>query len=222
MYWVLIFRRTASTFAIAGNEILVIRRLRDGFSRVFKQSDHQFPWSVRFSQDGRYVASGGNRQGNRIRILNVRIGKCVARQGAHDGVVEDLVFTPDGKGLLSASWDDMVIHWDVSWLESTHGNTDIQKEVIPTPDSTGGLIEMSRFVGHENDIHAVSISPDGNWIASGSRDNTVRIWNAHSTALQCILHGCEAVWSVDFSRVGNYLAVGGEKGQVTIWNYANL
>ena len=57
-----------------------------------------------------------------------------------------LVFTPDGKGLFSSSRDRMVMHWDVSWLTSTY---DDQKEDGSKQDPTGGLRELSRFVGHE-------------------------------------------------------------------------
>ena len=76
------------------------------------------------------------------------MGKCMAKHDGHDDLVRGLVFTPDGNGLLTASWDKMVILWDVSWLK-THGDDgDGQKEVISPRDSTGGLTEISRFVGH--------------------------------------------------------------------------
>ena len=74
------------------------------------------------------------------------IGKCLA-SGAHVDAVRGLVFTPDGKGLLSASWDTTDIHWDVSWLKSTY---DCWKGDILTQDLTGGLRELSRFIGHED------------------------------------------------------------------------
>ena len=51
--------------------------------------------------------------------MNFRMGKHLARHAArrHVGAVRGLVFTPDGKGWLSgSSWNTMVIHWDVSWL----------------------------------------------------------------------------------------------------------
>ena len=98
-----------------------------------------FPCSVRFRQDGRYVASGGDE--GRLSIFNVRMGKCIASYEGHAEAVWDLVFT-DGKGLFSASSDKIIIHWDLSWLKSTY---DSQME----DDSADGLRELSRFVGHE-------------------------------------------------------------------------
>ena len=143
------FSPNGQCIAIACGDTLVIRRLRDGFSRVLQQSLIDICWSVRYSQDGRHVAlSGGDVLEGQMRILNVRTGKYLARHatGGHAGAVRGLVFTPDGKGLLSgSSWDTMITHWDMSWLNSTY---DGLREDISTRDLTGGLRETSRLVGH--------------------------------------------------------------------------
>ena len=55
--------------------------------------------------------------------------------------------TPDGKGLLSVSWDKTVIHWDACWLNSAHeDDADGQKELISTLGSSGGLMESLRQI----------------------------------------------------------------------------
>jgi WD40 repeat protein len=42
--------------------------------------------------------------------------------------------------------------------------------------------EMVELEGHISDVYSVSWSPDGTRIASGSGDNTVRVWDAISDA----------------------------------------
>ena len=95
--------------------------------------------------------SGGNPREARIKIFNVRMGKCLGHaRGGHVDAVQDLVFTPNGKGLLSASRDQSVIHWDVSSLTRRLKLTHLgRKGDISTQDLTYGLEEISRFVGHE-------------------------------------------------------------------------
>jgi WD40 repeat protein len=36
------------------------------------------------------------------------------------------------------------------------------------------------LVGHSDNVYSVAVSPDGQYIASGSRDQTVRLWSAKS------------------------------------------
>ena len=134
------FSPNGQYIAIVYGQTVVIRSLRDGFSKAF---DLKFPWSIRFSNDGRYIAMGGDPQ---IWIWNVRMDKCVAMQRKHTDVVRGLVFTADGKGLLSASWDKMIIHWDASLVNED--NKDDETEAVSTQDF-GGLREISRFVGHQ-------------------------------------------------------------------------
>ena len=93
---------------------VIIWRLRDGSSRVLNLSEVD-PFSARFSLDGQYVASGDF---GIILIGNVRTGKLVARWQGHSHHITSFAFTPDGKGLLSGSWDKEVKQWDVSSLSS--------------------------------------------------------------------------------------------------------
>jgi len=32
------------------------------------------------------------------------------------------------------------------------------------------------LLGHESEVNAIAVSPDGHWIASGSDDKTIRLW----------------------------------------------
>ena len=77
----------------------------------------------------------------------------------------------------------------------------------------------------QDSIYSLAISPDGRWIASGSDDQSVYIWDARTAKVECILD-CVTnddngeVISVDFNPAGCYLAAGGDDGMIRIWRYS--
>ena len=46
--------------------------------------------------------------------------------------------------------------------------------------------------GHKTSVDSMAFSPGGDWIASGSWDNTVWIWDAGSGAELAVLRGTKA------------------------------
>ena len=68
----------------------------------------------------------------------------------------------------------------------------------------------TRFDGHSDHVRSVAFSPrDGKMIASGSRDDTIRLWNAKTGALLKILTGHSSpIYSVAFSPDGKMIASG--------------
>ena len=68
---------------------------------------------------------------------------------------------------------------------------------------TGAVIHALR---HTDDVNSVSFSPNGNTIASGSRD-TVRLWNVRTGAhIRTLTGHTGGVNSVAFSPDGNKIA----------------
>ena len=53
-----------------------------------------------------------------VRIWDARTGELLETLRGHGNKVRSVAFTPDGRGLVSGSWDKTVKYWDVSRLEN--------------------------------------------------------------------------------------------------------
>ncbi|KAI0052957.1 WD40 repeat-like protein [Auriscalpium vulgare] len=74
--------------------------------------------------------------------------------------------------------------------------------------------------GHNGVVLAVAFSPDGTRVVSGSRDETIRIWDARSgEAVSGPFTGhTSSVWSVAFSPDGTHIVSGSGDGTIRIWD----
>ena len=81
--------------------------------------------------------------------------------------------------------------------------------------------ELSLLTGHTLYVFSVSFSPDGATLASGSGDETVRLWDVATGTLKATLTGHTwAVSSVSFSPDGATLASGSGDETVRLWDVA--
>ncbi|MER3415485.1 MAG: protein kinase, partial [Gemmataceae bacterium] len=72
--------------------------------------------------------------------------------------------------------------------------------------------------GHTNWVFSVAFSPDGRYLASGSRDNTVRVWEvATGQHVRTLQEHTRGITSVAFSPDGRYLASGSWDKTVRVW-----
>jgi WD40 repeat protein len=71
----------------------------------------------------------------------------------HTISVHSVAFSPDGKQIVSGSFDKTIKLWDAV---------------------TGK--EILTFKGHTDPVFSVAFSPDGKRIVSGSHDGTVKVW----------------------------------------------
>src|SRR5262249_35187710 len=71
--------------------------------------------------------------------------------------------------------------------------------------------------GHTREVHSVAFSPDGRWLASGSADNTARVWDlaTGTTRHQLTVHKAP-VGRVAFSPDSKLLASAGCDGTIVL------
>ena len=74
--------------------------------------------------------------------------------------------------------------------------------------------------GHTHAIWSVCFSPDSKKIASGSSDQTIRIWDSHKGNLLIgpLIGHTNSVTSIAFSGDGAYIASGSHDCTVRVWD----
>ena len=73
--------------------------------------------------------------------------------------------------------------------------------------------------GHASDVNSVAFSPQGDKLASGSDDKTIKIWNVNSKEEILTLKGHSGwIWNVAFSPDGQILASSSYDETIKLWN----
>lgn len=97
----------------------------------------------------------------------------------------------------------------------------------PSPPTSTQTLGTTLFVykEHTNTVQALSWSPNGQYLASGSGDTTVRVWNASSGETLYTYHGhsnlLDSVFAVEWSSNGRRITSGGADKTVQVWEAAN-
>jgi WD40 repeat protein len=174
-------------------------------------------WKVLFTPDGKQVVTVSDDKtvrlwdvssGQTVRVLRPPIGP------GKEGKLYAAALSPDG-GLLAVSgsgWNDG--RKPIYLVALPTGRLSRNLQVVPT----GGRIERT-LEGHKLEVFALAFSPDGKWLASGSGDKTVRIWNVGNGDCVQTLEGHKArLADVAFSPDGQHLASAASDGSVRIWS----
>ena len=140
------------------------------------------------------VDRDGNVHHERFILTEISPSRIAAVKG-HTGWVRSVSLSPDGATLATASEDETFKVWD--------GST---------------LAHIATLDNREFSANAVSYSPDGRMIATGTGVGA-RLWDASTFAHVATL-GRSSAFSVSFSPDGATLAVGTSVGTIELWDLA--
>jgi WD40 repeat protein len=94
--------------------------------------------------------------------------------------------------------------------------SDLPKVVVGLRNTWGSC---EKVINCESYVGSVAFSSDGGHVVSGLQDQTVRVWNAMTGALESVLEGhSDGVLSVAFSSDGRHVVSGSRDNSIRIWN----
>ena len=143
---------------------------------------------------------------NSIVLWDIENNKIIGSEVTHTGYLHTVEFTPDGRHLISASFDQVRI-WNVA-----------DGEIV------------SEITEHEGDILAIAVSPDGRLLVTAGLDGTAKVWGLPSGNMigGTMMHEnpVHEVWFLDDlsnivtkSGPGHFLDRGNDI--ITVWNTAS-
>ncbi|MEH2217176.1 MAG: ribosome assembly protein 4, partial [Nostoc sp.] len=108
-------------------------------------------------------------------------------------------------------------------------NTDTQMRTIATlreavylqlqEHKENRAFEVNTLEGHSSTVKSVGFSPDGKTLASGSYDNTIKLWDVSTgKAIKTLTGHSSRVFSVGFSPDGKTLASGSYDNTIKLWD----
>jgi len=206
------------------------------------RNEAEASWPLAFMPGSSILAAGTYGSGG-VDLIDVDTGATVGHLADEHDDIHSIAFSADGQLLATGGHDRTARLWDVA-TGASRGRLSAGRAVPGWPLAfapKGSKIVVAHFGGptagiwdtttlrmfrglarHTDYVTAVAYAPDGNTVATGSDDTTVRLWGSESGALRRTLRGhTRGIHSVAFSPDSRLLVSGSTDRKIRIWSTAS-
>ena len=180
--------------------------------------------AVAYSADGEWIASGSDDDTLKVWYANGELLQTVPVDGEIDGAgdaavrsrVTSIAFHPEGETIATAHSNGQVSLWAIKPDTSSQVNS---SPVSLQQNISQRVVPQQVISAHSDWVTSVAYAPDGERLATSSRDGRISIWTAEGTLLKTLMSGHQGwVNTVNWHPDGQQLASGGEDGKIKVWD----
>jgi WD40 repeat protein len=171
------------------------------------------------------------------KVWDLVTGKLLHTLSGHDGPVTALAFGKDANTLLTGGQDDEIAQWDLTTGDEARRFTahdgdirdiEVSNGVMVSGDETGAVIVWDFDDGEPSDpfgpvtddeeLGAVALSADGRYIATGTTDGDIKLWDTDGEEIGRFGSIEGPVGQLNFNADGTKLVSVGSDNAVTLWS----
>jgi WD40 repeat protein len=208
--------------------------------------------SLAFSPDNKTLLSSSNDK--TVRLWDMETRQLLHLLTGHRERVKCVGISPDGQLLLSCSADSYVKAWDrellthkktadscyiikassqpITLVSALPISPDPQRPIFATGTAHGRVtlwnLETGKwqhtFQAHRNPVRSLAFSADGQWLASGSQNHTIKLWDLNDPDEQYryVIRNAHysEILSLAISKQYQILVSGGADRTIKLWDLA--
>ena len=192
----------SATVFFVSNQVQLVRRItsleREGTAAAerfdFQETESLFTAFKAAKEVNRIIKTHGRKYLAASPLLTLQTSLTSIRETRLPGYHYNIVFSPDGRNIVTSGSDTIVRLWDLN------GN------------------QLSVMTGHQNAVQKMVFSPNGRYIATSDYDGVARLWDLSGKELTVMRSHEENISEIKFSPNSRLIITGGSNGTLRLWD----